>query len=53
MFCLTAIKLLSEAIEGALRIGLRKFTTDAEVKQAADILISETQKIQLMLTDYT
>ncbi|WAS04951.1 cysteine desulfurase family protein [Gloeomargaritales cyanobacterium VI4D9] len=37
---LTAMKLPSEVIEGALRIGLGKFTTDDEVEQAADILIS-------------
>lgn len=37
----------SEVIEGALRIGIGKFTTDEEIDQAAEILsttISQTRK---------
>jgi len=51
---LTAMKLSSlssEVIEGALRIGLGKFTTDDEVKQAVDILISAVRTIQSVLKD--
>jgi cysteine desulfurase len=46
---LTAMKLPSEVIEGALRIGLGKFTTDDEVEQAESILISAVQTIQSVL----
>ncbi|MCU0566293.1 MAG: hypothetical protein MUF49_06820, partial [Oculatellaceae cyanobacterium Prado106] len=35
---LQALKLSEEVVEGALRIGLGKFTTDDDVLQAAEIL---------------
>lgn len=41
---LRAMNLPSNFIDGALRIGIGKFTTDAEIEQAADILI-QTIKI--------
>jgi cysteine desulfurase len=43
---LTAIGLPSELIEGALRIGLGKFTTDQEIEQAAKIIIEAVQQIK-------
>ncbi|MCJ2543569.1 cysteine desulfurase family protein [Thermostichus vulcanus] len=42
---LTAMNLSPEVIEGALRIGLGKFTTDQEVDRAAEILISAVHQI--------
>ena len=33
-------------IEGALRIGLGKFTTDDDINQAAEILSTAVQKIR-------
>jgi cysteine desulfurase len=35
---LQALRMPDEAIEGALRIGIGKFTTEAEIEQAAEIL---------------
>jgi cysteine desulfurase len=46
---LTAMNLSSDVIEGALRIGLGKFTTDQEVEKAADILISAIHGIRKSL----
>ncbi len=46
---LTAMGLKEEVIEGALRIGLGKFTTDEEVETAAQILITETRAIRKLL----
>ena len=46
---LRAIELDKDAIEGALRIGIGKFTTDDEIDQAADILADAIQQIQLRL----
>jgi len=43
---LRAMNLDKDIVEGALRIGLGKFTTDAEIKSAADILIHTIQAIQ-------
>jgi cysteine desulfurase len=43
---LRAIALPDHLIEGALRIGLGKFTTDAEVNQAADILTTTVSYCQ-------
>ena len=43
---LTAMGLSDEYIEGALRIGLGKFTTDEEIEEAADILTSEVKSIR-------
>jgi cysteine desulfurase len=41
----------SEVIEGALRIGLGKFTTDEEIDRAAEILSTAVSKTrQAMLT---
>ena len=46
---LQAMKLPSEAIEGALRIGLGKFTTHAEIERAADILADTVAQIRTLL----
>jgi len=46
---LTAMNLPSDVIEGALRIGLGKFTTDQEVERAAEILISAIHGIRKSL----
>lgn len=35
---LTALQLTNEIVDGALRIGIGKFTTDEEIEQAADVL---------------
>ena len=43
---LQAMHLPEDVIEGALRIGLGKFTTDAEVEQAAEMLISAINGIR-------
>ena len=43
---LRAIKLSDNLIEGALRIGLGKFTTDTEISQAAEILSTAVSKIR-------
>jgi cysteine desulfurase len=48
---LQALNLPSEVIEGALRIGLGKFTTDEEIDRAAEILSAAVSKTrQAMLT---
>jgi cysteine desulfurase len=48
---LQALNLPSEVIEGALRIGLGKFTTDEEIERAAEILSTAVSKTrQAMLT---
>jgi cysteine desulfurase len=48
---LQALNLSSEVIEGALRIGLGKFTTDEEIDRAAEILSTAASKArQAMLT---
>jgi cysteine desulfurase len=46
---LRAISLPDNLIEGALRIGLGKFTTDAEVNQAADILATTVSQIRQVM----
>ncbi len=46
---LRAMNLPSNLIDGALRIGVGKFTTDAEIEQAADILIQTIQTVQLAM----
>lgn len=46
---LTAMGLDEEVIEGALRIGLGKFTTDEEVSEAAKILITEIKSIRELM----
>jgi cysteine desulfurase len=46
---LTAMNLPEDVIEGSLRIGLGKFTTDDEVDQAAEILIHAVQKIRMLM----
>ncbi|NEP12845.1 MAG: cysteine desulfurase [Symploca sp. SIO2C1] len=49
---LQALNLTSEVIEGALRIGLGKFTTDEEIDKAAEILSTAVSNIrQAMLTN--
>jgi len=46
---LQAMKLPEAVIEGALRIGLGKFTTDEEVEQAAEILLNAVAGIRSAL----
>lgn len=46
---LRAIGLSAEAIEGALRIGIGKFTTDQEIDQAATILADAVDQIRALL----
>jgi len=46
---LTAMELDEGSIEGALRIGLGKFTTDKEIALAAEILITEIREIRRLL----
>jgi cysteine desulfurase len=43
---LQALSLPSEVIEGALRIGLGKFTTDKEIDRVAEILSTVISKIR-------
>ena len=46
---LTAMGLNEDAIEGALRIGLGKFTTDEDIAVAAQILTTEINAIRRLL----
>lgn len=46
---LQAMKLPSEVIEGALRIGLGKFTTQTEIERAADILADTVAQIRKLV----
>lgn len=46
---LRAMNLPEDVIEGALRIGIGKFTTEAEIHQAADILASTVKDISRLL----
>jgi len=46
---LQALKLPGSVIEGALRIGIGKFTTDEEVDRAAEILINAVSSIHQMM----
>jgi cysteine desulfurase len=48
---LQAINLPTNLIEGALRISLGKFTTDAEIDRAANILIAAVQGTQQIILD--
>jgi cysteine desulfurase len=45
-YVLRGIGLSNELIEGALRIGLGKFTTDDDVKRAAEILSTAVRQVQ-------
>ena len=47
---LRAIGLSEEAIEGSLRIGLGKFTGDAELDEAAEILSQSIQAIEKIMS---
>lgn len=47
---LRAMDLPESLIEGALRIGIGKFTTDAEIEEAANIMISTIKAVQSLLT---
>lgn len=47
---LTAMRLGEEAVEGALRIGLGKFTTNEEVTESSEVLISETRAIRDLMS---
>ena len=47
---LTAMGLPDDIVEGSLRIGLGKFTTDDEVERASEILITEVKAIRALLT---
>ncbi|MFP4120757.1 MAG: aminotransferase class V-fold PLP-dependent enzyme, partial [Coleofasciculus sp.] len=46
---LRAMNLPEDVIEGGLRIGIGKFTTEAEIDQAADILASTVKDISRLL----
>jgi cysteine desulfurase len=46
---LQALSLPSDVVEGALRIGIGKFTTDAEIDQAAEILCTAVSQIEQAL----
>jgi cysteine desulfurase len=46
---LRAINLKDELIEGTLRIGIGKFTTDAEIEKSANILINTLNQILALL----
>jgi cysteine desulfurase len=46
---LQAINLPTNLIEGALRISIGKFTTDAEIDRAAGILIAAVHKTQQII----
>ena len=48
---LRAMNLPEDVIEGALRIGIGKFTTEAEIDQAADILASTVKDISRLLAE--
>ena len=43
---LQALKLPSDVIEGALRLGIGKFTTSEEIDQTADILSATVRQVQ-------
>ncbi|ACB54580.1 aminotransferase, class V (plasmid) [Crocosphaera subtropica ATCC 51142] len=47
---LRALKLSDEMIEGALRIGVGKFTTDEDIEKAANILTVAVEKIRPYLS---
>jgi cysteine desulfurase len=49
---LRALGLSNELIEGALRIGLGKFTTDDDINQAAEILSTAVKKIREVTADH-
>lgn len=46
---LTAMVLPEDVVEGSLRIGLGKFTTDEDIETAAEILITEVTAIRELL----
>ena len=46
---LRAMKLSQEVMEGAIRIGLGKWTTDAEVTEAAELLVQAAQQLEIAL----
>lgn len=48
---LRAMCLSEEVVEGALRIGIGKFTTDEEITQAAQTLTSAVQALKGLLLD--
>nr|WP_244532892.1 hypothetical protein [Geitlerinema sp. PCC 9228] len=48
---LRAIGLPENCIDGALRIGIGKFTTDADIETAAQILTEEIVKIRQLLAN--
>ena len=45
------MNLSSSLIDGALRIGIGKFTTDQDIEVAADILISAIKIVQSLLSE--
>jgi cysteine desulfurase len=47
---LTAMGLPEDVVEGSLRIGLGKFTTDEDIEIAAEILITEVESIRELLS---
>jgi cysteine desulfurase len=49
---LQALSLPEEIVDGSLRIGLGKFTTDEEINSAAEILVEAIAEIQHILTTH-
>lgn len=49
---LQAMQLADPVIEGALRIGLGKFTTDSEIDQAAVLLIDAVQQVWAVIDNF-
>lgn len=49
---LRAMDLPESLIAGALRIGIGKFTTDAEIEEAANIMVSIIKAVQSLLTEW-
>jgi cysteine desulfurase len=47
---LQALKLPADVVEGALRIAIGKFTTDAEIEEAAKILIDAVHSARQIMT---
>lgn len=48
---LRAINLSDTLIDGALRIGIGKFTTDTDIEKASDILITAIKRVQSLLSE--
>ncbi len=49
-YVLRAMNLPEELIEGSLRIGLGKFTTEEEIEQSAEIISDTVKKIDRLMS---